>query len=150
MAWGIAALAFFWGASAPAAARPGAARRPSASGSPRSCGSTSPPQLDRGRIASLLPRVDRLEQLALAEGAAADADRRQARAWREDIGLVAMPWMLASTLPTGLLGLVLAGMLAASVSTYAGYFLGWSAILAQDVVAPLRARRAERTRPGCG
>ena len=84
-----------------------------------------------------MPRVDRLEQLAAAEGPAAEADVRSARAWREDIGLVAMPWMLARTLPTGLLGLVLAGMLAASVSTYAGYFLGWSAILAQDVVGPL-------------
>ena len=61
---------------------------------------------------------------------------------------MAMPWMLASILPTGLLGLVLAGMLAASVSTYAGYFLGWSAIIAQDVVGPLRAARVLGPRPG--
>ncbi len=51
-----------------------------------------------------------------------------------------MPWMLAATLPTGLLGLVVAGMLAASISTYAGYFLGWSSIIAQDIVAPLLRR----------
>jgi SSS family solute:Na+ symporter len=55
-----------------------------------------------------------------------------------------MPWMLASVLPAGLLGLVLAGMLAASVSTYAGYFLGWSAIIAQDIVRPC-LRSAELT-----
>jgi SSS family solute:Na+ symporter len=136
MGWGIAALAFFWSASAPLPrdpAGPRAERERLAS----ELRADFTAELDRGRIASVLPRVDRLEQLALVEGAAADADRRQARAWREDIGLVAMPWMLASTLPTGLLGLVLAGMLAASVSTYAGYFLGWSAILAQDVVGPL-------------
>jgi SSS family solute:Na+ symporter len=48
--------------------------------------------------------------------------------------------MLAATLPTGLLGLVVAGMLAASISTYAGYFLGWSAIIAQDVLGPLRPK----------
>jgi SSS family solute:Na+ symporter len=34
----------------------------------------------------------------------------------------------------------MAGMLAASVSTYAGYFLGWSAIISQDVVSPLLRR----------
>jgi hypothetical protein len=60
-----------------------------------------------------------------------------ARDRRGEIGLLAMPWMLAATLPTGLLGLVVAGMLAASISTYAGYFLGWSSIIAQDIVAPL-------------
>jgi SSS family solute:Na+ symporter len=48
--------------------------------------------------------------------------------------------MLAATLPSGLLGLVVAGMLAASISTYAGYFLGWSSIIAQDVVAPMLSR----------
>ncbi len=31
-------------------------------------------------------------------------------------------------------------MLAASISTYAGYFLGWSSIIAQDIVAPLAGR----------
>jgi SSS family solute:Na+ symporter len=31
-------------------------------------------------------------------------------------------------------------MLAASVSTYAGYFLGWSAVISQDVVSPLLGR----------
>ena len=54
--------------------------------------------------------------------------------------MVAMPWMLARILPTGIIGLVMAGMLAASLSTYAGYFLGWSAVLAQDVASPLLRR----------
>ena len=136
MAWGIAALAFFWSGSVPLVPDPAgpAAERQRIAAELRQ---EVPARLDRGEIAALLPRVDRLEQLAAADGPAGEADGRTARAWREDIGLVAMPWMLARTLPTGLLGLVLAGMLAASVSTYAGYFLGWSAILAQDVVGPL-------------
>jgi len=136
MGWGIAALAFFWSAAPPLpadAAGPAAERRRLAT----ELRQDFAPELDRGNVASLLPRVDRLEQLSIAEGAPADADRRQAASWRQDLGLVAMPWMLAATLPSGLLGLVLAGMLAASISTYAGYFLGWSAILAQDVVGPL-------------
>jgi solute:Na+ symporter, SSS family len=121
MAWGIAALAFFGGRvsdqAASAAPEPMAVERFQA-------------DLDAGRIEDVLPGVDRL-----------DAARR------EEIGLVAMPWMLARVLPSGLLGLVVAGMLAASLSTYAGYFLGWSAILSQDVVAPwLRRDLSERTR----
>ncbi len=133
MAWGIAALAFSWSAAAPLPADPAGAAGERTRLAAELRGSFQE-RLDRGEVAALLPRVDRLEQLSAAEGAAAEADRRQARSWREDVGMVAMPWMLARTLPTGLLGLVLAGMLAASVSTYAGYFLGWSAILAQDVV----------------
>ena len=35
-------------------------------------------------------------------------------------------------------------MLAASISTYAGYFLGWSSIIAQDIVAPLLSSRGAR------
>ncbi|HXY39190.1 MAG TPA: hypothetical protein VEQ10_05945 [Vicinamibacteria bacterium] len=135
MAWGIAALAFFWGAAAPLPADPAGPAGERVRLAAELRGSFQQ-RLDHGEVAALLPRVDRLAQLAAAEGGAAEADRRQARSWREDVGMVAMPWMLAATLPTGLLGLVLAGMLAASVSTYAGYFLGWSAILAQDVVGP--------------
>jgi SSS family solute:Na+ symporter len=137
MAWGIAAFAFFWGQSPALPADPGGAQH-ERSRIAAELRQDFDGQLERGQLAALLPRVDRLEQLSAATGAAADL--RQARSWREEIGLVAMPWMLASTLPSGLLGLVLAGMLAASLSTYAGYFLGWSAILAQDVVSPCLRR----------
>ena len=54
--------------------------------------------------------------------------------------MVAMPWMVAGLISPGWMGLVMAGMLAASVSTYAGYFLGWSAVISQDVVSPLLRR----------
>lgn len=54
--------------------------------------------------------------------------------------LEAMPRMLARILPHGALGLVVAGMLAATMSVNSSYLLGWSSIIAQDVILPLRRR----------
>jgi len=54
--------------------------------------------------------------------------------------LEAMPKMLATILPSGVLGLVVAGMLAATMSVNSSYLLGWSAIIAQDIILPLRRR----------
>jgi len=54
--------------------------------------------------------------------------------------LEAMPRMLAAILPSGVLGLVVAGMLAATMSVNSSYLLGWSAIIAQDIILPLRSR----------
>ena len=51
--------------------------------------------------------------------------------------LVAMPRLLGSVVPSGLLGLMIAGMLAASMSTYSAYLLAWSTVATRDVVAPL-------------
>lgn len=56
---------------------------------------------------------------------------------REVDTLYALPVMIAQTVPTVLLGLICAGMLAASMSTYSSYLLCWSSVLTQDVVAPL-------------
>ncbi len=50
----------------------------------------------------------------------------------------AMPRMLATVLPSGVLGLVVAGMLAATMSVNSSYLLGWSSIIAQDIILPLR------------
>jgi SSS family solute:Na+ symporter len=50
----------------------------------------------------------------------------------------AMPAMLAHILGPGVKGLVVAGMLAATMSVNSSYLLGWSAIISQDVVMPLR------------
>lgn len=142
MTWGIAALAFFGARALPSTPRePATLERLDAD-----LTRDFRPAIDSGQLGPLLARVDELERQAATEqsASAADAARRttaerigrDARARREEIGLVAMPWMMVSVIPTGLLGLVMAGMLAASVSTYAGYFLGWSAIIAQDIVRP--------------
>ncbi len=53
----------------------------------------------------------------------------------------AVPAYLAQLLPAGLIGLVAAGMLAAFMSTHDSYLLCWSAVLTQDVVAPLLGDR---------
>jgi SSS family solute:Na+ symporter len=142
MVWGIAALAFFWGRAEPLAT---AGATPSAQVAQLAArlDETYRGDLDSGRLGRALPQVDLLERLAGEEKARSpEAARLAASAHdrRGEIGLLAMPWMLAATLPTGLLGLVVAGMLAASISTYAGYFLGWSSIIAQDVVAPVLRR----------
>jgi len=54
--------------------------------------------------------------------------------------LDAMPLMLREIIPTGLMGLVLSAMLAAFMSTNSCYLLSWSAIITQDIIAPLRKK----------
>ncbi len=54
-----------------------------------------------------------------------------------DDRLLAMPAFLGQLLPAGLLGLVVAGMLSAFMSTHDTYLLCWSSVLTQDVIAPL-------------
>ena len=51
--------------------------------------------------------------------------------------LEAMPRFLAIILPVGVIGVFVAGMFAADMSTYNSYLLAWSGILTQDVIAPL-------------
>jgi SSS family solute:Na+ symporter len=55
----------------------------------------------------------------------------------------AMPAMLADLLGPGIKGLVVAGMLAATMSVNSSYLLGWSAVISQDVVMPLRQLRGK-------
>jgi len=52
--------------------------------------------------------------------------------------LDAMPAMLSQILHPGIKGLVVAGMLAATMSVNSSYLLGWSSIISQDVVLPMR------------
>ena len=52
----------------------------------------------------------------------------------------AMPLYLAKILPSGLIGVVTAGMLAAFMSTHDSYLLCWSGVMTQDVIAPLMKR----------
>jgi SSS family solute:Na+ symporter len=58
--------------------------------------------------------------------------------------LSAMPLYLAKIIPTGLLGLVTAAMLAAFMSTHDSYLLCWSGVVAQDIVAPLCGGLSDR------
>jgi SSS family solute:Na+ symporter len=54
--------------------------------------------------------------------------------------LQAMPDMISRILPTGVLGIVVAGMLAATMSVNSSYLLGWSAVISQDIILPLRSK----------
>ena len=51
--------------------------------------------------------------------------------------LYAMPIFLGRVLPTGLLGVISAAMIAAFMSTHDSYLLCWSSVITQDVVAPI-------------
>jgi len=50
--------------------------------------------------------------------------------------LTAMPAYLATILPIGLIGIVLAGMLAAEMSTDSGYLLTWATVIYNDLITP--------------
>lgn len=52
----------------------------------------------------------------------------------------AMPRLLGTVVPPGFLGLLVAGMLAASMSTYSAYLLAWSSVLVRDVLACTRPK----------
>ena len=50
----------------------------------------------------------------------------------------AMPLLIGNLLPSGLLGLLVAGLLAAFMSTHDSYLLCWSSVISQDIIAPLK------------
>ena len=52
----------------------------------------------------------------------------------------AMPLFIGKIVPTGLLGILVAGLMAAFMSTHDSYFLCWASVIARDVIAPLRGR----------
>lgn len=55
-----------------------------------------------------------------------------------DASLHAMPRFLGSFLPIGLMGLLVAAMLAADMSTDASYMLSWGSVIYNDILAPFR------------
>ncbi|HXJ74381.1 MAG TPA: hypothetical protein VNM37_16140, partial [Candidatus Dormibacteraeota bacterium] len=55
--------------------------------------------------------------------------------------LHAMPKFLSTFLPAGMLGLLIAAMLAADMSTDSSYMLTWGSVIYNDLLAPLRRRR---------
>ena len=50
----------------------------------------------------------------------------------------AMPLFLSMTVPVGLMGLLIAAMLAADMSTDSSYMLTWSSVIYNDILAPFR------------
>ena len=60
--------------------------------------------------------------------------------------MAAMPRMLGTVLPTGVIGILIAGMLAASMSTYSSYLLAWASVITRDVIWALsKEQLSEKT-----
>ena len=55
----------------------------------------------------------------------------------QDESLALLPKYLAEILPPGILGIVVAGMLAAFMSTHDSYLLCWSTIITNDIIDPI-------------
>jgi SSS family solute:Na+ symporter len=55
-----------------------------------------------------------------------------------DSSLLAMPRMLAQVVPAGMMGLLVAAMLAADMSTDSSYMLTWGGVIYNDILAPFR------------
>jgi SSS family solute:Na+ symporter len=53
----------------------------------------------------------------------------------------AMPIFLSTTVPVGLIGLLVAAMLAADMSTDSSYMLTWASVIYNDLLAPFRATK---------
>ncbi len=64
-----------------------------------------------------------------------------------DPSIQAMPVFLSTFVPVGLMGLLIAAMLAADMSTDSSYLLTWSGVLWNDIILPLSRRAwSERAR----
>ncbi len=60
----------------------------------------------------------------------------------------AMPKFLGLFVPLGLMGLLIAAMLAADMSTDSSYMLTWSSVIYNDILAPFRRKRQWSERKG--
>lgn len=57
-----------------------------------------------------------------------------------ELSLMAMPTYLGQILPMGVVGLLVAGMLAAEMSTDSSYLLAWSSVIYNDIICPLKKK----------
>jgi solute:Na+ symporter, SSS family len=90
----------------------------------------------------MLPMLWGIAALALfGSGALAAGIPAPVVAGRTLTPIDAMPAMLGVILGPGIKGLVVAGMLAATMSVNSSYLLGWSAVISQDIILPLRQMR---------
>lgn len=84
------------------------------------------------QVLTAKPAADRTpEEVATLEAADVVNDR---------VSRHAMPKFLGVFLPVGLMGLLIAAMLAADMSTDSSYMLTWSSVIYNDILAPFRRR----------
>ncbi|MBM3279436.1 MAG: sodium:solute symporter family protein [Candidatus Handelsmanbacteria bacterium] len=65
-------------------------------------------------------------------------------AMQENSSLYAMPLFLSTLVPVGLMGLLIAAMLAADMSTDSSYMLTWGGVIYNDIMAPFRKGWSEK------
>ncbi len=58
----------------------------------------------------------------------------------KDGSLFAMPFFLAQIVPAGMMGVLVAAMLAADMSTDSSYMLTWGSVIYNDILAPFRRK----------
>jgi SSS family solute:Na+ symporter len=73
---------------------------------------------------------------------------RDVQAKLTNASLNAMPSFLATFVPAGLMGILVAAMLAADMSTDSSYMLTWGGVIYNDILAPLRRKQAWSERRG--
>ncbi len=56
-------------------------------------------------------------------------------------GILAMPNLVATLVPVGLLGILVAAMLAADMSTNSSYMIAWSSVIYNDIMKPIHKNR---------
>jgi len=56
----------------------------------------------------------------------------------KDASLFAMPLLLSQLVPAGMMGILVAAMLAADMSTDSSYMLTWGSVIYNDIMAPFR------------
>ena len=82
--------------------------------------------------------VTRVEAGSHAAKAGVQVDDRIVRINNMEPSRYAMPLFLSGFVPVGLMGLLLAAMLAADMSTTSSYMLTWGSVIYNDIMAPLR------------
>ena len=55
--------------------------------------------------------------------------------------ILAMPNMIAQIIPVGLIGVVVASMLAADMSTNSSYLIAWSSVIYNDILEPIHKNK---------
>ncbi len=85
----------------------------------------------------MIPAIWGIAALAtLGAGAFAELSPTQ----QENSSLYAMPVFLSTFVPVGLMGLLVAAMLAADMSTDSSYMLTWGSVIYNDIMAPFRKK----------
>lgn len=86
----------------------------------------------------ILPGLWGMAALVMVEPKVLDGIARQ---MGEQSGtLFAMPALLAMIVPSGIMGILVAAMLAADMSTDSSYMLTWGSVIYNDILAPFRRR----------